>query len=568
MGQDSVTTTLRNSIASGRFGHAYLFHGARGCGKTSTARLLARALNCEHGPTANPCGTCSLCLAIREGSCMDVVEMDAASETGIDDVREKVIENVQYAPTEARFKVYIIDEVHDLSSKAFDALLKTLEEPPAHVVFVLATTEYNKVPITIRSRCLCFQFRRGSVQDLAAAVNRVIAAENYTCDPDAIIAVARAAEGSWRDALSILEQVLAYSDGHITSTTVKNAIGTVGDTELQDCAKQLVAGDMASALNLAADFMEGGTDARQLVSAMQGFLRDLLLLRAGADRTASAEFGPERIQALQPIAALYSSASLLDMMQELARAEREVRTSNQHRWILERTFARLQAMAKGAEQIVPPTRPMVAAPATASVAVSPVVDTTQAPVIPSVPAQPARQNGNQQVAVSANEPESGADRRFVTEIDLEVISRAWPRILSLFSKASARGGAFVNGTKVLGLSGKLLTIGFPGAFARDQMSDKGRALFEKKINEALQTDGYTVQCVLISDVSGQAVAGGGETTSFAGTGSKAPQIDLDSSVAPSTLPPAAHAAQVGADDVIKEVLDIFGGAVTKKEPIN
>jgi DNA polymerase-3 subunit gamma/tau len=499
---------------------------------------------------------------------MDVVEMDAASETGIDDVREKVIENVQYAPTEARFKVYIIDEVHDLSSKAFDALLKTLEEPPAHVVFVLATTEYNKVPITIRSRCLCFQFRRGSIQDLAAAVSRVIAAENYTCDPDAVIAVARAAEGSWRDALSILEQVLAYSDGHITSTTVKNAIGTVGDTELQECAKQLVEGDMASALNLAAEFMEGGTDARQLVTAMQGFLRDLLLLRAGADRTASAEFGPERIQSLQPIAALYSTASLLDMMQELARAEREVRTSNQHRWILERTFARLQAMAKGGEQPVAATRPLVAAPATSTVAVTPAIVTTSAPVIPPVQTQPAGQNGNQQVAAPANEPDPGADRRFVTEIDLEVISRAWPRILSLFSKASARGGAFVNGTKVLGLSGKLLTIGFPGAFARDQMNDKGRALFEKKINEALQTEGYTVQCVLISDVPGQAAAVGGESASVGGTGGKAPQIDLDSSVATSTVPAAAPAAPVGSDDVIKEVLDIFGGAVTKKEPIN
>src|SRR5262249_26082120 len=150
-GQEAVTATLQNAIKSGRIAHAYLFFGARGCGKTSTARLLARALNCvaQDGPTPEPCGQCRLCVSIQEGRCLDVTEMDAASETGIDDVREKIIENVQYAPGEARYKVYIIDEVHDLSAKAFDALLKTLEEPPAHVVFILATTDSQKVPVTI-----------------------------------------------------------------------------------------------------------------------------------------------------------------------------------------------------------------------------------------------------------------------------------------------------------------------------------------------------------------------------------------------------------------------------------
>src|SRR6476619_45219 len=162
MGQEQVTVTLQNAIRSGRIAHAYLFHGARGCGKTSTARLLARALNCiaQDGPTAEPCGVCRLCVAIRDGICMDVVEMDAASETGIDDVREKIIENVQYAPAEARYKFYIVDEVHDLSAKAFDALLKTLEEPPPFVFYDTATTEIHKVPVTIGSRCQKYQFRR------------------------------------------------------------------------------------------------------------------------------------------------------------------------------------------------------------------------------------------------------------------------------------------------------------------------------------------------------------------------------------------------------------------------
>src|SRR5450432_1105801 len=204
MGQEQVTVTLQNAIRSWRIAHAYLFYGARGCGKTSTARLLARALNCvaQDGPTPEPCGTCRLCISIRDGNCMDVIEMDAASETGIDDVREKIIENVQYAPGEARYKVYIIDEVHDLSAKAFDALLKTLEEPPAHVIFILATTEHHKVPITIRSRCMPYHFKRGTLLDLAKAVQRVIDAEGSTAEPEAVQAIARGAEGSWRDALS------------------------------------------------------------------------------------------------------------------------------------------------------------------------------------------------------------------------------------------------------------------------------------------------------------------------------------------------------------------------------
>ncbi len=562
MGQDSVTTTLRNSIANGRFGHAYLFHGARGCGKTSTARLLARALNCEHGPTATPCGTCALCKAIREGVCMDVVEMDAASETGIDDVREKVIENVQYAPTEARFKVYIIDEVHDLSSKAFDALLKTLEEPPAHVVFVLATTEYNKVPITIRSRCLCFQFRRGSVQDLASAVSRVITAENFTSDPDAVIAIARAAEGSWRDALSILEQVLAYSDGHVTSATVKAAIGTVGDPELQECARKLAAGDMAVALNLAAEFMEGGTDARQLMTAMQGFMRDLLVLRAGANRAAAAEFGNERIQALQPIADLYTPASLLDMMQELARAEREVRASNQHRWILERTFARLQSIAHctdGTRAIATTPVTVVSANLTTSPGATPMVPGSR---VSQGSAAPHVAN----TSTNTDEQVAPVDRRFVTEIDLEVIARSWPRILSLFGKASARGAAFVNGTSVLALSGKLITVGFPGAFARDQINDKGRALFEKKINEALQTEGYTVQCVLLSEVPGRTTAEPSNRSVNEGGGASTTLLDpAANSDSGSSLTPSDGKSSSG--EVLKEVLDIFGGSVTRQEPI-
>src|SRR2546421_231193 len=187
VGQSHVTTVLQNAIRHGRIAHAYLFCGPRGCGKTSTARLLARALTClsSDGPTSEPCGTCSMCERIRNSNAMDVIEMDAASETGIDDVREKIIENAKYAPGDARFKVYIIDEVHDLSLKAFDSLLKTIEEPPGHVVFILATTEAHKVPITVRSRCQRLDFRRGGIEDLTANLRRVLEQEGIECESEA-----------------------------------------------------------------------------------------------------------------------------------------------------------------------------------------------------------------------------------------------------------------------------------------------------------------------------------------------------------------------------------------------
>ena len=298
MGQDHVTRTLQNAIRTGHIAQAYLFHGARGCGKTSTARLIARALNCvaTDGPNPEPCGVCRMCVSIRENTCLDVTEIDAASETGVDNVREKVIENVQYAPAEARYKVYIIDEVHDLSAKAFDALLKTIEEPPPHVVFVLATTEYHKVPITIRSRCQNYQFKRGTLLDLAAAVHRVITAEGCTAEPDAVQSIARSAEGSWRDALSLLEQVLAYSDGHITAETVNKAIGTVGAATLARVVSTLAAGEWDGTLAVAAELIESGMDVRQLLTALQAHLRDLMLIAAAPNlRDAGVGSGSLRI---------------------------------------------------------------------------------------------------------------------------------------------------------------------------------------------------------------------------------------------------------------------------------
>jgi len=209
-GQEHVVKTLRNSIGQGRVAHAFLFSGPRGVGKTSVARILAKSLNCEKGPTATPCNVCSNCREITNGSSLDVREIDGASNRGIDEIRE-LRENVKFAPAAAKYKIYIIDEVHMLTREAFNALLKTLEEPPSHVIFIFATTESHKVPATIISRCQCYDFRRISLKEIAANLGRVAAAEGIKISPSALLWIAEAGDGSMRDAQSIFDQVISYA---------------------------------------------------------------------------------------------------------------------------------------------------------------------------------------------------------------------------------------------------------------------------------------------------------------------------------------------------------------------
>ena len=534
MGQEQVTVTLQNAIRSGRIAHAYLFYGARGCGKTSTARLLARALNCvaQDGPTPEPCGQCRLCIGIRDGVCMDVMEMDAASETGIDDVREKIVENVQYAPGEARYKVYIIDEVHDLSAKAFDALLKTLEEPPPHVIFILATTEHHKVPITIRSRCMPYHFKRGTLLDLARSVQRVIDAEGCTAEPEAVQAIARAAEGSWRDALSLLEQVLAYADGHLTADIVHRAIGSVGTETLARVTETLVQGDACATLAIAGELIDSGKDVRQLLTALSGHLRELMLICAGARTAALQELGPERYALLQSQAPFFDTGTLLAMTSILAAAEREIRFTNQHRWLLESTLLRLMpsnlakpvvevarlpaASAPAAERnreslastptVIPRPRPVTAEydsrpseeePITAPSHVGGI--TTAPPIRPAEqpPASSPSIVSPSPRSVPRPESASAPDSRFAADISREVLERAWPRILAQFKKASPSGAPWLEKGEVAGLEGHVIVLSFADSFARERIQNnaKGKARVEQVVNQVLSTEGYKIRCI-------------------------------------------------------------------------
>ncbi len=625
MGQDHVTRTLQNAIRTGHIAQAYLFHGARGCGKTSTARLIARALNCvaTDGPNPEPCGVCAMCVSIRENTCLDVTEIDAASETGVDNVREKVIENVQYAPAEARYKVYIIDEVHDLSAKAFDALLKTIEEPPAHVVFVLATTEYHKVPITIRSRCQNYQFKRGTLLDLAAAVQRVITAEGCTAEPDAVQSIARSAEGSWRDALSLLEQVLAYSDGHITAETVNKAIGTVGAATLARVVTTLAAGEWDGTLAVAAELIESGMDVRQLLTALQAHLRDLMLI-AAAPNHAMQELGADRYALLAPQSHLFAPPVLLQMLGQLSAAEREFRFTNQHRILLETALLRLmpgmapvavpnRAAAPEARQELPKTAPLAVAP---SVVPKPppthepppmryVADELEAPQEPSYEspiiepgpkaAPPALSVSPGKPVVSEPEPEANAGQ-FAEGVTLDVLQKAWQRILKDFGKVSPAGLSHLSSSEPVALNGKMITLAFEGSFARDRIQNKGREAVEKSINRSLQSDGYKIQCILRDEGFGGAGANPPpapqtpmnplslmEAPESAASAAPSRMMDFDAPPPPAAPPTpqsysngAAQAAKMPAAEpapavsrneskLLEEALNIFGGEVVSVE---
>ncbi|HEY5282887.1 MAG TPA: DNA polymerase III subunit gamma/tau, partial [Polyangia bacterium] len=296
-GQEHVARTLTNAIAMDRVHHAFLFTGARGIGKTSAARILAKALCCEKGPTANPCGACAICLSIASGQSVDVLEIDGASNTGVDDVRT-LREGVRYLPAEARKKVYIIDEVHMLSTNAFNALLKTLEEPPAHVVFIFATTEAHKIPATILSRCQRYDFKLLSTSALTDHLTRILAAEAIDHEPDAVRLLAREAAGSVRDGLSLLDQVLAYvGKDKLTRERVAEVLGVADRSLLFHLASAVLDHDVAAVLRSLAEAVDRGVDLVQLARSFLGLLHDLEVVALVPDAADLIDATPEEIGA-------------------------------------------------------------------------------------------------------------------------------------------------------------------------------------------------------------------------------------------------------------------------------
>lgn len=356
VGQEHITRTLLNALRSGRVAHAYLFCGPRGTGKTSTARLLAKAVNCLNNGAGEPCNECTLCRSITAGSSLDVIEIDGASNRGIDDIRD-LREKVNFAPAEGQRKFYIIDEVHQLSTDAFNALLKTLEEPPAHTIFVLASTEAHKIPATILSRCQRFDFRRLTVREVAGRLQYICEQEGIESEPAALDLVARSATGSLRDAISTLDQLRAYADGAVTVAQVEGLLGTRAGAGVRDLAAQLFAKDLGAGLRLINALADDGVDMRQLGRDLVDYLRALLLVKASAVPAGGLDLTAEGEAALQELARGPQLADVVRCLQLFSQADFAARGLVRLQLPLEMAFA---AAVLGEESAAPADPAMAA----------------------------------------------------------------------------------------------------------------------------------------------------------------------------------------------------------------
>ena len=332
IGQGGVVLTLKNAISTGRLAQSFIFAGPRGVGKTTTARILARALNCVKGPTPEPCGKCDACTEIAEGRDLDVLEIDAATHTGVDAVREVIVEPLSIAPMRGRYKIFIIDEVHRLSKQAFDALLKSIEEPPPYVKFMMATTDLHSVPATIQSRSQVFELKTLSFNAIRDQLKQVTAREKVKVDDAALALVARAAEGSMRDALSSLDQVLAFTSDAVTAVDVSTVLGLIGRDAQFEIAEIVAREDAAGAFAAAAQIVEAGFDLRIVCRELARLMRDLLVVKIDSSRLSDPEIASDterdRIKAL---ADQYSREDLMRSFDLLSRAEYDIRWSSQPR---------------------------------------------------------------------------------------------------------------------------------------------------------------------------------------------------------------------------------------------
>lgn len=344
IGQEHIVRTLKNQMTSGRVSHAYLFCGTRGTGKTSTAKIFARAINClSPTPEGEPCNVCALCKGILQGRGVNVMEIDAASNNSVDNVRE-IREEVKYPPTEGKFKVYIIDEVHMLSNSAFNALLKTLEEPPAHVIFILATTDPQKVPATILSRCQRFDFRRITTEDIAQTLEGYLAEEGQTVDPDAVRYVAQLGDGSMRDSLSILDQCLAfYSGERVTLDKVLDVVGAVDQGVLFEMTEALGKKDSQKVMELVEAMMLQGRDMKQFVMEYLTHLRNFLMVCTLHDTKGVLDLSRENLQRLKSCDAFLSAQEAVYLIERFSRLQGDLRHSANERILLEVELLRLCA---------------------------------------------------------------------------------------------------------------------------------------------------------------------------------------------------------------------------------
>jgi len=505
VGQEHVTTTLRNAIEQNRLAHAYLFVGPRGIGKTSIARIFAKALNCAKGPTITPCGKCDACREIAESRSLDVLEIDGASNRGIDEVRE-LRDTVRYAPAKGKFKIYIIDEVHMLTKEAFNALLKTLEEPPAHVKFFFATTEPQKVLPTILSRCQRFDLRRIPAKLIVAHLQKIAKQEKVTIDEPALAAIARGAEGGLRDAESALDQLISFCGDTITEPDVLSVFGLVAHDKMAALTNALIDGDANTALRILKELDEIGKDLQRLLADLLDHFRNLLVVTLGRDAAAGLDVPESELALLQAQARRIDADAVLRVIDELAGAEGRLRSALSKRVFFEIALIRAIKAREmvGLEGVLKKLNELKAGLGTATPAPPPVTGTS-------------------------------------------AVEEAWACAVEHLGKVAPLAKTYLTGTRVVGLQGHVVVIGFDPEFAdRREFVSTGRTLelLQTKLKEKLRRD---------------------VALKFEVIGGRAPAAapPLAAPVARPAPPAAVNADDYKNDPLIQKALEVFKGQIVE-----
>lgn len=583
IGQPHVVQTLVNSIATKRIAQAYLFSGTRGVGKTTVARILAKALNCERGSTGTPCGACSNCLEITQGTSVDVMEIDGASNTSVDDVRE-IRENVKFAAFRGKYRVYIIDEVHMLSNSAFNALLKTLEEPPPHVVFIFATTEIHKIPATILSRCQHYNFRRIARSEIIERLRHVVEQDQIVIEERSLMALARASEGSMRDGLSLLDQAVAFGGKTIVHADLEALLGAVPQELVRAVIQAITAQESAAALRVLAQLLDQGHDLRAYCAEVVEYLRNMLVVSvvpSSQEWQGLIEASAEDLTQMAADARSFSPELLQELLSIFTQAEDSLRLSVHPRFVLETAAVHATRLlrrsdGKPAQQVTPPAQtartpqsapvplgkpasagrlenagpsPLPRPPqATTPASIVPVTSRSSAVERAASPRGPSTNPSN----VSAGEVKASTPVALSTDNERVMITLNWEQVQEEVGNTSSRIAAFLERGRFVGVEGHVATIGF----AKQEMAARG--MIEKPDNMAVLTSicerlsGQTVRLRVVelteSDPSGPTMA------QLRAAKEKEQRLVLFE--------------RARAHPVVKQALEIFGAELAEVRPVS